>query len=137
MTDTAATVPPAPAAPGLTAEEFLTTVRPLRISGPIVLPERNAGKPVYVRELNGLEAAALERLRYPVGADGVMRLDIGNESINWTLFSLCDAAGRRLLTEENRAAVAMLPGPELDRIAAEAQRINAPSQTPVGDAAKN
>jgi hypothetical protein len=118
----------------LTRESFISG-RKLEVAR-VALP---AGRgDVYVRELRGDEAAALEEARWIVVEKGSQIVDIPSEDINWTLFCACDSQGAAFFNPKaDRQVVASLPACELAEIARVARGLNGSGRQAILDAAKN
>ena len=111
-------------------DDFLAG-RKLAISPPLVLPGRE--KPVFVRELAGLERAEMDKQRYKPDGKGGTVWDRERDNIHWTVACACQSDGTRIFhinwdkPAEIGAAIKQagsLPFAELRAIAIAAVKVN-------------
>ncbi len=112
-----------------TREEVLAAAAKAKVSPNMVsvpAPELGSGKSIFVRQLDGLAGEALERSHFEKDPNGVLRFQPSGQVVRWAVACCCDAQGNRLFVPGDEAQVRDLPFSLLDRLFAEARKLNEP-----------
>ena len=89
------------------------------------------GVELYVRTMSGVELARLQ----DVYANA--KSSLADKTATLAVLTLCDAAGTRIFSDEDTAAVAGKSGKALQRVAEVAHRLNALTEAEAKDIEKN